>query len=60
MMSTDSAILLMLAEQRQTIAALEAENAALRRQVADLSEPESRPAPMPTWDQNGPTGETTT
>jgi len=36
-MTTDTAILLMLAEQRQAIAALQAENAELRRQLAALT-----------------------
>lgn len=36
MMGTDSAILLMLAEQRQAIAALQAENAELRKALEAL------------------------
>lgn len=56
MMSTDSAILLLLAELRAQVAALQAENADLREQ-AERQTP--KPAPMPTWDQTGPTGDTT-
>jgi len=50
MMSTDSAILLMLAEQRQTIAALQDEVAAIRQQPQEfeLSSEAQEPAVMPT------------